>query len=58
MTKTLTNGAIKIKDETRMPEMKPKIKTKILFVLVFWSIIESRIEAVGKSGGYLIGAFV
>jgi len=58
MIKTLISGAMKTKEETRTLKMKPKIKTKILFVLVFWSIIKSGSKIVGKSGCYLISAFI
>src|SRR3989338_2734060 len=51
-------GEMKRNDETRIPEMKPKIKMKTLFVFVFCSIIENGIKIIGKGGGDLIRAFI
>ena len=59
-------GGTKTSDETKMPETKPKIKTKIpldcargkLFVLVSRPMIQSGYNIISETSSYLIRAFV
>lgn len=63
---TPKSGKIKTNEETRIPRIIPEINTKTpldcargkLFVLVLWSIIETRSKPVGKLCGNLITSVI